>query len=114
MESERTKMPIEQRAKIFLPFAGVRGLDEAIERKKEEKMMERKILLSEESEDEINRVLLSIRKGDRIKVTYYDGARYREEEGTLVKEDRNEGALLLDNESIIFFVDINRIEKIRK
>lgn len=107
-------MPVEQRAKIFLPFAGVRGLDEAIERKKEEKLLEKRILLSEESEDEINRVLLDIKKGDRIKVSYYDGARYREEEGILLKEDRMEGTLILESGLVIFFYDINRIEKTGK
>ena len=49
MASEnREKMPIEQRAKLFMPFAALRGLEEALEKKREEMLKENKIILSED------------------------------------------------------------------
>ncbi len=107
-------MPIGQRAKIFLPFAGVRGLDEALERKRLERLIEERIVLTEESEGEINEVLSKIESGDRIKVSYYDGMRYTTDEGRLIRKNKNEGCLLMENSLVIFFSDIHSIEKLKE
>ena len=36
MKKQRAKMPVAQRAKQFMPFKAVSGLDEALRRKEEE------------------------------------------------------------------------------
>lgn len=103
-------MPVEQRAKIFLPFAGVRGLDDALERKRQERLVEERIILSEDGEKEVDSVLSDIRKGDTISVSYYDGGRYRTEEGIVLKMDGTEGFILMEN-GPVYFEDIHSLEK---
>ena len=103
-------MPVEQRAKIFLPFAGVRGLDEALERKRQERLVEERIILSEDGEKEIDAVLSDIRKGDSVSVSYYDNGRYRTLEGKVIRKDENEGFILMEN-TPVYFSDIHSIEK---
>ncbi len=112
MEYKRPKMPIERRAKIFLPFAGVRGLDEALEKKREERLREERIILSEDGEAEINEALTSINKGDRIYLSYYDGGRYKSYEGKVLKKDGNDSSLILENGVIVYFKDIHSIVRI--
>ena len=106
----RTRMPIEQRAKIFLPFAGVRGLDEALERKRQEHFMEERIILSEDGEREIDSVLSSISKGDRIAVSSYENGHYTEKEGIVMKKDGMEGYVLMES-GPVYFQDIQSIKK---
>ena len=110
--SEHMKMPIERRAKIFLPFAAVKGLDEALERKREERLMEDRIILSEDGEMEVDAVLNEIGKGDTVRATFYDGGRYRIIEGRIAKKDEKEGCIILENSPVISFKDIRSIEKI--
>ena len=110
--SEHMKMPIERRAKIFLPFAAVKGLDEALERKREERLMEDRIILSEDGEMEVDAVLNEIGKGDTVRATFYDGGRYRIIEGRIAKKDEKEGCIILENNPVISFKDIRSIEKI--
>ena len=52
----RAKMPVEQRAKQFMPFAAVTGLDEAIKRVELEFEMRDRRELSEESLAELREV----------------------------------------------------------
>ena len=52
------KMPLGQRAKIFSPFAALRGFEEAIDRKRETYVS--KIELSEEDQERLNRTLLQL------------------------------------------------------
>ena len=111
MGYERIKMPIERRAKIFLPFAGVRGLEEALEKKREERLREERIILSEDGEAEINLTLTQIDKGDSITILYYDNDRYRTYEGKVIKKDIKEGLLILDNGALTRFEDIRSIRK---
>ncbi len=110
--SEHMKMPIERRAKIFLPFAAVKGLDEALERKREERLMEDRIILSEDGEMEVDAVLNEIGKGDTVRATFYDGGRYRIIEGKITKKDEKEGCIILENSPVISFKDMRSIEKI--
>ena len=110
--SEHMKMPIERRAKIFLPFAAVKGLDEALERKREERLMEDRIILSEDGEMEVDAVLNEIGKGDTVRATFYDGGRYRIIEGRIAKKDEKEGCIILENSPVISFKDIRSIKKI--
>lgn len=103
-------MPIEQRAKIFLPFAGVRGLDEALERKRQEHLAEERIILGEDGEREIDNVLSSIERGDRISLSSYENGHYVEREGTVIKKDIMEGCVLMES-GPVYFKDIQSIKK---
>lgn len=105
-------MPVERRAKIFLPFAAVKGLDEALERKREERLMEDRIILSEDGEKEVDAVLNEIKKGDTVRVTFYDSGRYRILEGKILRKDEKEGCIILENSPVICFSDIRSIERV--
>ncbi len=66
----KQKMPVSERAKIFAPFAALKGLDEALAQK--EKLKEPKRELSEDSSAELDYKLRSVTKGAVITVIYYD------------------------------------------
>ncbi len=74
------KMPVAERAKQFMPFAAVRGLNEALAKKERELGLIDKPELSEEKERELNDKLLLIKKGSIIAAEYYnDGERLKAE-----------------------------------
>lgn len=68
-----------ERAKIFLPFDALKGLQEAL-REKEKILVDKKILSIEEKE-KISKKLIQVKKGMIIKVIYYDNNEYIELEG---------------------------------
>lgn len=57
----QNKMPIEERAKQFMPFAALRGLPDALAQK--EKVLVPKIELSPEMEEELDRQMHLLSKG---------------------------------------------------
>lgn len=65
----RAKMDIANRAKIFAPFAALKGFEEAIYAK--EKVVVPKRELTEESIEELDRKLQMISCNDMITVVYY-------------------------------------------
>lgn len=106
------RMPIERRAKIFLPFAAVKGLDEALERKREERLMEDRIILSEDGEMEVDAALNETQKGDTVRINFYDNGRYHVLEGKILRKDEKEGCIIMENSPVICFKDIRSIEGI--
>ena len=59
---KRIKMSQEERAKQFLPFSAVRGLEEALERKRQELFVEVPHVLMSDAEEEIDNTLKEIIK----------------------------------------------------
>lgn len=109
MANNRPKMPISDRAKQFLPFAAVRGLEEALERKRQELLFEERVVLANEGEREVNEALEKIEEGDTIRVRYYNGRNYEEETGIVLKEDVKKRYLQTET-AYVSFDDILRIE----
>ena len=71
MEYEkRVKMSREERAKQFLPFSAVRGLEEALERKRQELFVEVPHVLCSDAEEEINDTLNTLSTLPVIKVFF--------------------------------------------
>ncbi len=106
----KQKMPVSERAKIFAPFAALKGLDEALAVK--EKLREPKKELSEDSARELDSKLRTLAEGDIVTVVYYDTfeERYLQLTGSIVRLDRV--YKLLDmNETEIPFEDLYDIEK---
>ena len=101
MASEkREKMPLEQRAKLFMPFAALRGLEEALEKKREEMLKENKIILSEDGIMEVDNLLRNLKKGDEVFLSYYDGDKNKK--GFVDKIDRQNECILMEKEPIYF------------
>ena len=105
-ESHRQKMDLSDRAKIFSPFAALRGYEKIIQSK--EQMRVNRRCLSEEEGDEINRKLITLKKGDRISVTSFhedpgcDGSggmaegTYQTISGVVSKIDADTGVVWID------------------
>lgn len=73
------------RAKQFLPFDALKGLQEALKEKEIE--YEEKKELSEDTLSELNDKFNQVENGKSIKLTYYKNGRYSEIEGIATNID---------------------------
>ena len=83
----RTKMSREERAKQFMPFAALQGYPEALQKK--EKIVVPKVELSEDYQEELNRILLQVKVNDMITVTYFQKDEYLKVTGMVSKIDKS-------------------------
>ena len=90
------------RAKQFMPFAAVKGLEEALERKRREMLWQERKSLSEEMQEALNAVICALKKGDFLSLTAYRGGEYLRFSGKLEKIDRMENCLFVSGERIAF------------
>ncbi len=102
-------MKISDRAKQFMPFASLRGFDEQI-RKKERVEIDKKTL-TEEEQRVLNEKVLSLKKGDLVKVVYYLYGEYKKTTGVITAID-----LTLKNITVVKtkleFEDIYSLDKV--
>ena len=63
-------MPVSQRAKQFMPFAALDGLEDALAQKERELTQVSKITLSADMLEELNAMLNSLHKNQEISITY--------------------------------------------
>ena len=70
MANNRAKMPINQRAKQFMPFDAVIGLRAAL--KEKEKIKENRKIASDDLEEEIDRKLKNLQIGEEVTVIFYN------------------------------------------
>ena len=75
----------QDRAKIFLSFAALKGFEEALREK--EKVVVKKKSLSEDMKQVISYRLSKLKKGDMVKVIYYDSIDYLKIQGLVSKID---------------------------
>lgn len=97
------------RARQFLPFASLRGFDEALERHLEKP--EEKRELCAEDKEHISYVLNEINKRDMVKITYYEKNRYVTKRGMVSEIDYTRHFLRVIKDKV-YFGDITEIEKI--
>ena len=71
------------RAKLFLPFDALKGLESAIKEKEEEQEIKKE--LTEESYIELENKLNRVEEGDRIKIKYYKNKKYVDISGVITK-----------------------------
>lgn len=98
------------RAKQFLPFDALKGLQEALREKEIE--YEEKKELSEETLADLDNILNRIGIGNIVKIKYYRNRRYIEIKGLVTKIDSIKKKIQIDNESNINISDIIKIETI--
>lgn len=91
----RTKMPISERAKQFMPFAALRGLPEALAER--EKLPVPRIELSEEMAEELDRTLRALRPGDAVSVVYFCGGEYLRAAGIVTRIDAERRAVRVED-----------------
>lgn len=96
----RTKMSREERAKQFMPFAALKGYPEALRAK--ERILIPRITLSDDYTEEVNRRLLTVRKGDIVTVIYFSKKEYVKITGIVSLISRDLRILKIVNTKIPF------------
>ena len=92
------------RAKQFLPFDALKGLQEALREKEQEQ--EEKIELSEESLLELNNSFNKIEIGSKVKIKFYKNNRYVEISGIITNIDYIKKKIQIENFQNINISDI--------
>lgn len=91
---------MDNRAKQFVPFAAVKGFEEALRAK--ERIVVEKIELSEERKAELDFKLRQIKKRDIITVIYFDKDEYVKVEGMVSRFDTDARIIKVVNTKIPF------------
>ena len=65
------RMPMSNRAKIFSPFAALRGYEDEIASEGRDHLKGNRIELSEEGKEVLNQKISQLRKGQSVKVQYF-------------------------------------------
>lgn len=95
-----TKMERENRAKQFMPFSALKGYPEELEKK--ERVLMPQAEFCEEYQEELDRKLRQIQRGDVIGVTFYRNNAYHNLTGTVEKVDAMARVLLIEGTKIPF------------
>lgn len=108
----REKMPISERAKQFMPFSALKGLNEALAQK--EIRCDEMPWMSDEETQEINKTLAKIRPHDSVILDFNRYGRNRHIEGTVQRYDTAVRAIEVDSVQIAFDEIFNIIIKENK
>ena len=79
------RMALSNRAKIFSPFAALRGFDDEISSEGASKLLVKKVELSDDEKNDLSDKLLQVKKGMKVVVRYRNRRRYE-----LSKRDHEE------------------------
>lgn len=96
----RVKMEISERAKQFMPFAAVHGLEAALEAK--ERVVVPPVTLSEDMAEELDRRLRQLTVGQMITVVYFCRGEYRKLTGMVAKIEETSRVLQVVGTRIAF------------
>ncbi|MDD2978660.1 MAG: YolD-like family protein [Hespellia sp.] len=97
---QRWKMNREERAKQFMPFAALKGYEEALHSR--EKIVVPKMELSEEYAQGLDRKFQQVKKKDIITVVYYSNKEYLKVTGMVSAIDETSRILRIVNCKIKF------------
>lgn len=79
----KPRMTIQNRAKIFSPFAALRGYEDEIASEGKDHLKVQRIELSEEEKAKLSDTLCRLRKGQAVSVRYFIGGNYEDISGTV-------------------------------
>ncbi len=96
------------RAKQFLPFDALKGLQEALREKEIE--YEEKKELSEESLDDLQKEFNKIEKGKKVKIRYYINNQYKNSIGIVTNIDYIRKRITININENINLCDILKID----
>ena len=77
------RMPMSNRAKIFSPFAALRGYEDEIASEGRDHLKGNRIELSEEGKEALNQKISQLRKGQEITIKYFMDGYYEDIVGVL-------------------------------
>ena len=105
------KMPVSDRAKQFMPFSALKGLDEALKAK--EKIVVPKVELSPEMAEELNYKMHLLEKGKIATVVYFNKDEYLKTTGMVARIDETSRILQIVNTKIQFddILDIDIVDE---
>ncbi len=95
-------MTREQRAKQFMPFDAMKGLQEALRDREERHTRVERHGISEEEQEALSAVLNRLSKGDKIRISYYCHFHDVEKIGTVTAINYVYRFLKVDEEKIVF------------
>lgn len=90
-----TRMDINNRAKIFSPFAALRGYEEEIRSEGRDHLKGSKIELSEEEQEKLSEQLQKVTKGRRVAIRYFKDGFYEDIDGVVTCIDPIKQAICL-------------------
>ncbi len=96
----KQKMTMAERAKQFMPFSALKGLDEALAKKEQEFVYRR-----ETGDDEarvINEILSKLKLHDKVCITYYEAGKNKSVSGEVERLDKALLVLEIDKTTILF------------
>ncbi|MBQ7364118.1 MAG: YolD-like family protein [Clostridia bacterium] len=102
----------EDRARQFLPFDALKGLQEELRKREKTALRTDRRQLSEEEAEKLSERLLRLQKGMRIEACYYDGGYYRTCSGEVLTVDTVHKVLFLTvsgEKLAILFYDLYRL-----
>jgi deoxyribodipyrimidine photolyase-like uncharacterized protein len=96
-----------ERAKLFMPFAALKGFEEALREK--EKQIEQKKELLEDAANSLNETLQTLKPNMLVTITYYNINKYETITNTIKKIDKINQTILIEDKQIAFET-ISKIE----
>lgn len=94
------KMTIQERAKQFMPFAALKGYEEALRAK--EVILVDKVTLSPEKAEELDYKMRGIQRGSIVTIIYYSDNNYIKKTGMVAKIDATSRFIQIINTKINF------------
>lgn len=94
------KMPVSDRAKQFMPFSALKGLDEALRTK--EKIVVPKVGLSPEMAEELDYKMHLLEKGKVTTIIYFSSGEYVKMTGLVARIDQTSRVIQIVNTKIRF------------
>lgn len=95
--------PRASRAAQFMPFAALTGYYDLV--REQERIVEPRHELTEEEGEELSRAIMQVRRGDLVRITYYDRGGYMTRAG-IIRAIEPERRRLYLGDSMIPFDDI--------
>ena len=80
---DHPRMPISNRAKIFSPFAALRGYEDEIASEGRDHLKGNRIELSEEGKEALSQKISQLRKGQKVTIRYFTDGYYEDVVGVL-------------------------------
>lgn len=92
--------PRASRAAQFMPFAALTGYYDLV--REQERIVEPRHELTEEEAEELSRTIMQVRRGDLVRITYYDRGGYKTRAGVVNAIEPERRRLRLGTDTIPF------------
>lgn len=98
----------EERAKQFMPFDALKGLNEELRRREKKMLREERRVLFEEEAEKLSSRLARLQVGDAVELVFYENGYYVTLCGKAESVNRSFGFLTI-GERRVYFADLYRL-----